>query len=82
MLSNNRLTIADNKAGYNSIDLSAKSTVTGASVDLFVSKIKVSPATSGDINADKTGEGKGDVVFVRTLNDTIVEDFVVFKSNY
>lgn len=80
-MSNNRLTIADNKAGYNSIDLSAKSTVTGASVDLFASKIKVSPATSGDINADKTGEGKGDVVFVRTLNDTIVEDFVVFKAN-
>ena len=82
MLSNNRLTIADNKAGYNSIDLSAKSTVTVASVDLFVSKIRVSPATGGDIDTDKTGEGKGDVVFVRTLNDTVVEDFVVFKSNY
>ena len=79
--SGNTLKLSDNKEGNDAVNLSLKPDVSGASVDFFVSKIKVSPATSGDINADKTGEGKGDVVFVRTLNDTIVEDFVVFKAN-
>ena len=76
-----KIVLADNKEGKNSIDLSAKSNVAGASVDLFASKIKVKDAAAGEVDADKTGEGKADVVFVRTQNDTIVEDIVIFEYN-
>ena len=85
--SGTKLTIADNKEGEQNaaetavIDLSAKSNVAGASVDLFASKIKVKDATAGEVDADKTKDGKGDVVFVRTQNDTIVEDIVIFEYN-
>lgn len=79
--SGNTLKIAEDEEGANLINLSAKSNVTGASVDLFASKIKVKDATAGDVDTDSTGDGKGDVVFVRTQNDTVVEDIVIFEYN-
>lgn len=79
--SGNTLKLANEKDGSDAINVSAKSTVTGASVDLFASKIKVKDATAGDVDTDKTGDGKGDVVFVRTQNDTLVEDIVIFEYN-
>lgn len=79
--SGNTIKLADNKAGTDTINVSAKSNIAGASVDLFASKIKVKDATAGEVDSDKTGEGKADVVFVRTQNDTVVEDIVIFEYN-
>lgn len=80
--SGNTLKIASKKDGSDAFDISAKSTVVGANVDLFSSKNgKVTDAVAGDVNTDKTGDGYGDVVFVRTQNDTLVEDIVIFEYN-
>lgn len=79
--SGNTIKLADNKAGTDTINVSAKSNIAGASVDLFASKIKVKDAAAGEVDSDKTGEGKADVVFVRTQNDTVVEDIVIFDYN-
>lgn len=87
-----KLTIASAPATYDSkdekdvapkktYDLSAKSGTKGASVDLFASKIKITDATAGEVDADKTSSADGDVVFVRTQNGTTVEDIVIFRAN-
>lgn len=75
--SGNTLTIRLNDETERSISL--KSTLAGASVDLFASKVKVSSAIAGDIDIDNTNDGKGDIIFARVKNDVLVEDYVIFE---
>ncbi len=77
--SRNTLILSDND--YFAINLMAKADIPAATVDLFSSKVKVQSATASDVQYDPTGDGYGDTVFIRTLNDTIVEDVVIFKFN-